>query len=564
MSHDTMKLNFSLLPVHLVPVKSIFLIYQNLTNVSSYLMISPNDPNNSSSNANNHQRLSCNYSESCFINAKTRKDCTKCRLIKCFKVGMRSDVIGSATNEKIRKQQIFNEDSDPYHQPQDHHPQRSPVPLPHLPESDMLFQSAQHPPQLPPVQPLSTLHLPSRYPSFNVQNHHGPPQARFANSFQNYQRRIPVTSMVTRHEPKQTTTQHNQPQLSQQNDINIQEVLEQERDDGMTISLSSESSGSDASVEDVTQKTVGMMLDDQLRITHPPVVTKTSRVMSSETEVVPFSSVSTSSSCKTSRLEQRQQHQNIPDVSISEEEGAVGGYTDIPPALYRRKQLTAPDRVLRQNFLPETIIPLHHIKTPFCYLSKLSDDESVQMNQVKQAAAAMRARVFVSNDTSRKPIVAAMKLQKFGVDKMIAGVSTISAFGNLNERLKESLLRGSCAEMMLCRSTMHFDPAKKGWTVQALGSMGGQKAEWPASLRTWNQTDIKSETGTDLNGISFNLSIEMFQELNGDPEWIKDYFTFASLLDQSWKEDEILITILIILILFNPEHADLESAKEIK
>lgn len=46
----------------------------------------------------------CNYSNNCFINARTRKDCTKCRLQKCFDVGMRSEVIGSATSERHRKE----------------------------------------------------------------------------------------------------------------------------------------------------------------------------------------------------------------------------------------------------------------------------------------------------------------------------------------------------------------------------------------------------------------------------------------------------------------------------
>ena len=465
------------------------------------------------------QKLSCNYSENCFINAKTRKDCTKCRLIKCFKVGMRSDVIGSATTEKLRKQLLVENTSSS---------SSSAISSNHHPLHESEFQAAQHQLQESPAQynnrpvPIGG-HLPYRYPNTATQSA-GPQRipSNLIHHFSNY--RLPHHDKQREHvechsHPLQRPEETFRNPATPIDQLPIVVPFKHHNPDFRADFPANKAMTMRSSVERVTERTGDIVLEEY-------AVSKKKQQQQQQLTVA-----------KSDRAPARRS----PTFTVA-------SYSSTSP----------PSR--------EPVIP-RHIKTDFCYIAKLNEDESNQMLQVKDVAAAMRAKVFISEPSSLKPLVAAMKLQKFGVDKMIVGVSNLMRFKMLDEKLKETLLRGSCTEMMLCRSTMHFCPEAKGWTVQAVNAssfMPGE-VERPESLKTWCQTHVFSESGTALDTMSFNLSIEMFQELNGNPDWIQDYYTFCSLLDQSWKEDEILITIFIILILYNPEHVNCEeTAKDIK
>lgn len=222
----------------------------------------------------------------------------------------------------------------------------------------------------------------------------------------------------------------------------------------------------------------------------------------------------------------------------------------------------------------DSLLPLNHITTGYCHLRNLNPAEVLHIEAVKDAAAAIRSRVFMTDDAKcTKPVLAAMKLQSFGVDKLISGMARIEAFSHLNDKLKATLLKGAVAEMMLVRSTMHFDPLIKGWTINAVDIPGNNQTSFicdklPAQPQTQNVPIVpcssQQSSHPSLPNVSFHLSIELFKHIPGATEWVEDYFKFCSLLDQSWKEDEVLITLLMVLILFNPENVDPGQIKEIK
>ena len=143
---------------------------------------------------------------------------------------------------------------------------------------------------------------------------------------------------------------------------------------------------------------------------------------------------------------------------------------------------------------------------------------------------------------------------------------------------------------MLVRSTMHFDPRSKGWTINAVdapqSSLLCDKSSvlcdkssvlcdkssvlcdraplsfMPSSSRQQSTTSQQLEPMS--SNTSFHLSVELFKHIPGATEWVDDYLKFCDLMDQSWKDDEVLITLLMVLILFNPENVELHQIKEIK
>lgn len=383
------------------------------------------------------QNLTCNYNGRCLINAKTRKDCTKCRLIKCFAIGMRSDVIGSATSERQRKTSL--------------------------------------------ARPGTTLN------GQNLSHHFYGSHSRHGDCY-------PFAF-----------DSHEQINLISSTDV---------------VGSDSNSSSSD----EPSRRLLNSLYHDQ--------------------------------------IEERQQDQASREMMSSRSASADDDCAK--PC----------STSLKVQEYQNSLLPLNHIATGYCHLRNLNPAEVLHIEAVKDAAAAIRSRVFMTDDAKcTKPVLAAMKLQSFGVDKLISGMTRIEAFSQLNDRVKAALLKGAVAEMMLVRSTMHFDPQNKGWTINALDIPGNNQTslrcdKLPAQPQQSNHSivpySLQEPSQSKLPDVSFHLSIELFKHIPGATEWVEDYFKFYGLLDQSWKEDEVLITLLMVLILFNPENVDPGEIKEIK
>lgn len=406
----------------------------------------------------NFQNLTCNYNGRCLINSKTRKDCTKCRLIKCFEIGMRSDVIGSATSERQRKNSLSRFGNSINAQNMIQHPN--------------LFGSSNH-----------------------------------------------------RHD-------ENDPK-----EENVEILPTRGR-----INTGSDS-GSNSS-DELSRKVLNSIRSDRME-QHRHLVQSLDL----------FGTNSSSQNLDTTpshRLIFTPRDRRSPEPMIE--------------AKKKCSDIDSSSMKYRESFQPR---PLHHIPIGYCYTRNLNPDEAVHIEAVKEAAAAIRARVFVTDDAKcTRPVLAAMKLQSFGVDKLIAGMTRISSFSLLDDNLKATLLKGAIAEMMLVRSTMHFDSRSKGWTINAVDapqtSLLCDKNPLSLMPSSSRQLSTISQLEPMSSNTSFHLSLELFQHIPGATEWVDDYLKFCDLMDQSWKDDEVLITLLMVLILFNPENVELHQIKEIK
>ena len=327
------------------------------------------------------QNLTCNYNGRCVINAKTRKDCTKCRLEKCFAIGMRSDVIGSATSERQRKSSFG-------------HSSRS----------------------------LSGRNMDSSC------------------TYQRHDERYP--SIVTRNE-------------------NVEYLPTVEEIPGSDSS----SNSSDAP----SRKILNSLNQDRLKQIRKPMFCEYDR-----------------------RSPEPAVKRTCSDQSI---------------------------RSLKAEEYQKSLLPLNHIRTGYCYKQNLNPDEVLHIEAVKDAAAAIRSRVFITDDVKcTNPVLAAMKLQSFGVDKLISGMARIDAFSNLNDGTKATLLKGAVAEMMLVRSSMHFDTGTKGWTISAFDAPDSNQSS--STCDKSSQLPLlpchsRQSSSAIVPNVSLHLSVELFKHIPG-------------------------------------------------
>lgn len=262
---------------------------------------------------------------------------------------------------------------------------------------------------------------------------------------------------------------------------------------------------------------------------------------------------------------------SIYNDRLKEVEQNSNNYDRRSPELVVTKK-RCPERVrsLKVDEYQKSLMPLNQIASGYCYTRNLNPEEVLHIAVVKDAAAAIRSRVFITDDAKcTKPVLAAMKLQSFGVDKLIAGMTRIDSFSLLNDDLKAMLLKGAIAEMMLVRSSMHFDPRTKGWTIGAVDLPGNSDqtsitTDKVSQLSLMPCSSKQSSVQLLTPNASFHLSVELFRHIPGATQWVDDYFKFCELIDKSWKEDDVLITLLMVLILFNPENVEENQRNQIK
>lgn len=119
----------------------------------------------------------------------------------------------------------------------------------------------------------------------------------------------------------------------------------------------------------------------------------------------------------------------------------------------------------------------------------------------------------------------ALELQSFAVTKFIHAFKYLPKFNSLCKEDQKRLLQPCCAELLLLRSTKHFDSLKEEWEV--------------------NSFSKKDE--------HIKLSFEIMKENNQlDGEGLYDtYLQFCENVKRKWREDDLLMCLVFVIVLFS-------------
>lgn len=119
----------------------------------------------------------------------------------------------------------------------------------------------------------------------------------------------------------------------------------------------------------------------------------------------------------------------------------------------------------------------------------------------------------------------ALQLQSFAVSKFTHAFSYLPKFNSLCKEDQKRLLKPCCAELLLLRSTKHFDSLNEQWAVNS----------W-----TKKHEQIK---------LNFSIMKEKNQIINVRISEI--YLKFCEVVKPSWREDDLFMTIIFVIVLFS-------------
>ena len=119
----------------------------------------------------------------------------------------------------------------------------------------------------------------------------------------------------------------------------------------------------------------------------------------------------------------------------------------------------------------------------------------------------------------------ALELQSFAVTKFIHAFKYLPKFNSLCKEDQKRLLQPCCAELLLLRSTKHFDSLKEEWEVNSFSKKDEQ----------------------------IKLSFEIMKENTQiDGEGLYDtYLRFCENVKRKWREDDLFMTIIFVIVLFS-------------
>lgn len=119
----------------------------------------------------------------------------------------------------------------------------------------------------------------------------------------------------------------------------------------------------------------------------------------------------------------------------------------------------------------------------------------------------------------------ALELQSFAVTKFIHAFKYLPKFNSLCKEDQKRLLQPCCAELLLLRSTKHFDSLKEEWEVNSFSKKNEQ----------------------------IKLSFEIMKETNqSDGEGLYDtYLRFCENVKREWREDDLFMTMVFVIVLFS-------------
>ena len=122
----------------------------------------------------------------------------------------------------------------------------------------------------------------------------------------------------------------------------------------------------------------------------------------------------------------------------------------------------------------------------------------------------------------------ALHLQQFAVSKFINAFKFLPRFNQLCKEDQKRLLQPCCAELLLLRSTKHFDSLKEEWKVR---SFSKKTEHIKLSLDNMKESEP-----------SFRINLH------------DSYLKFCENVKREWREDDLFMTMVFVIVLFSSHY----------
>nr|CAD7396859.1 unnamed protein product [Timema poppensis] len=472
-------------------------------------------------NALKSKEFRCPFSENCQITVVTRRFCQRCRLAKCFAVGMRKDYIMSEEDKVMKRQQIeLNRSS-----------RKRPTPGNREDSCKVKRESTEDSPEFlgygTPVSSVSSSYAESENTSDTPirqtkQWLANSPQDQINEDLERLLPTSPSTIMSTSHRqsfPSPTpATSVPSPSSPPEN---------------ATLAAS---------------KTLEMFTEvNHMRGKPPPVSVITPSV-----------------------AQQQKVAKQFPRSNMSRQ----AGDSDDTPLLSSLMSTHRLDVNTTDNYAAHSspVIPVdpysiesilsEAIKLEFeAYSSLKSNQNSRELNDAERAKL---NELIVANKALHEPLdedlsnlvgddyrfettadhspmlVDVINLTAIAIRRFIKTSKKINAFKNMCQEDQVALLKGGCTEILILRSAMTYDPDKEQWKVSG---------SFPKDLD--NIHNLMWECRLPHSQANLNVNVDVLKEARGNI--YEEHQRFLRTFDPLWRVDENIMLILSAISLFTPE-----------
>nr|CAD7461607.1 unnamed protein product [Timema tahoe] len=460
-------------------------------------------------NALKSKEFRCPFSEKCQITVVTRRFCQRCRLAKCFAVGMRKDYIMSEEDKVMKRQQIeLNRSS-----------RKRPIPGNREDSCKVKRESTEDSPEF---------------------LGYGTPVSSVSSSYAESEN----TSDIPIRQTKQWLSNSPQDQINE----DLERLLPTSPSAIMSTShlQSFPSPTSAASVPSPSSPPENATL-------------AASKTLEMFTEVNHMKGKPAPVSVITPPVVQQQKvAKQFPRSNMSRQ----AGDSDDTPLL---SSLMSTPRIPVDPYSIESILS-EAIKLEFeAYSSLKSNQNSRELNDAERAKL---NELIVANKALHEPLdedlsnlvgddyrfettadhspmlVDVINLTAIAIRRFIKTSKKINAFKNMCQEDQVALLKGGCTEILILRSAMTYDPDKEQWKVSG---------SFPKDLGNIHNLawECREHELLPHSQANLNVNVDVLKEARGNI--YEEHQRFLRTFDPLWRVDENIMLILSAISLFTPE-----------